>query len=316
MEKGLWLIGTSGMAKAYANVLQALNADFKVIGRSTKSVQEFTHQTGIDAFSGGLENALNTYGSPKKAIVAIGILDLEYAARLLIDYGCSEILLEKPGSLTIHGLRGLDHLKNKKGSKIWIAYNRRCYESVRELKRRVKSDGGILSLNFEFTEWAHKIKQVDFHSEILDKWLISNSSHVLDLAFYLIGQPDDAKSSFFHNGTLSWHKSGARFHGAGITEKNIPFSYHADWESSGRWGLEILTAKNKYILQPLEELNVIPLGTLDIANIEIANELDLKFKPGLFRQTHEFLNSDTSELCSIEDQIRSFSYYTKIAGYQ
>ena len=316
MEKALWLIGTGDMAKAYAKVLQALNTHFKVIGRSTDSVQQFRHQTGIDAISGGLKKALNTYGCPEKAIVAVGVLELQNAARLLAEYGCLEILLEKPGSLNLHELRGLDKLKNEKNSKIWIAYNRRCYESVRELKRRVEFDGGILSLNFEFTEWAHQIKAADFQPEILDKWLIANSSHVIDLAFYLIGQPDEHKSSFYHNGKLSWHKSSARFHGAGITEQGIPFSYHADWQSSGRWGLEILTEKNKYILQPIEELKVIPRGTLDIASIATSNELDLSFKPGLFRQTQNFVNSNTSDLCSIEDQIRSFSHYIKIAGYQ
>ena len=40
---------------------------------------------------------------------------------------------------------------------------------------------------------------------------------------------------------LDWHSSSSQFCGSGITDKGALFSYSADWESPGRWGIEIKT---------------------------------------------------------------------------
>ena len=36
-------------------------------------------------------------------------------------------------------------------------------------------------------EWVHTINEDDYSNEVLEKWIISNSSHVIDTVFYLIG---------------------------------------------------------------------------------------------------------------------------------
>jgi len=43
----------------------------------------------------------------------------------------------------------------------------------------------------------------------------------------------------------------------------------ADWNSAGRWGIEIMTAKNSYRLIPLEKLSFCPIGSVHWQNIEI-----------------------------------------------
>ena len=53
----------------------------------------------------------------------------------------------------------------------------------------VQQDGGIISVHFEFTEWIHTINPEDYDDESLNKWIIANSSHVIDTVFYLIGNP-------------------------------------------------------------------------------------------------------------------------------
>ena len=44
-------------------------------------------------------------------------------------------------------------------------------------------------------------------------------------------------------------------------------------------------------------------------------ELDEKFKPGLYLQTIAFLSEDHHKLCSLDEQISSFSVYNDIANY-
>ena len=57
------------------------------------------------------------------------------------------------------------------------------------MKELISRDGKILSVNFEFTEWSHKILSKRRNIQVLKHWLIGNSSHVIDLVFHLCGRP-------------------------------------------------------------------------------------------------------------------------------
>ena len=67
-----WLIGSGPMAQAYASVLQSQGVFFRVIGRGIDSAT-FRNETGIDVYTGGLENALALLPAPEKAIVVVGV---------------------------------------------------------------------------------------------------------------------------------------------------------------------------------------------------------------------------------------------------
>ena len=104
------------------------------------------------------------------------------------------------------------------------------------------------------------------------------------------------------------------FVGSGISNKNSLFTYNTNWESGGRWNLEICTKKNKYILRPLEEVQVIKKGSMNIDKIEFDYKIDKKFKPGLFNQVDCFLNNQSDKrLIKLEDHLSNFeNYYYKI----
>ena len=125
---------------------------------------------------------------------------------------------------------------------------------LKELIKRTEEEGGITSIDFEFTEWSFQISKLKKNVEIKNHWFLGNSTHVIDLAFYLVGLPKEESFCTYIDGKLNWHESGARYCGAGISQKGIILSYHADWTSPGRWGLEINTSQSRYILRPLEKL--------------------------------------------------------------
>ena len=184
----------------------------------------------------------------------------------------------------------------KKKTDVLVAYNRRFYNSVLHMKDFIKQDGGVSSMTFEFTEWIHKVKPLQRPSRVREHWLIANS-HVIDLAFHLCGKPKNWQC--WQNGSFEWHSASARFCGAGITNKGIMFSYLSDWQSAGSWCLELMTAKRRYILKPLEKLQAIKLGNNLIENIELKDQMDIEFKSGLFLQTKKFLEKDSSLFCPI-----------------
>jgi len=60
-----------------------------------------------------------------------------------------------------------------------------------------------------------------------------------------------------------------------------PVSYSANWLSPGRWGIEIMTAKGRYKLSPMERLQVMRHNSFAWEEIDAGYEIDMQFKPGL-----------------------------------
>jgi predicted dehydrogenase len=308
-----WLIGAGYMAQEYAKVLDELMPEFEVIGRSEKSALNFESIINRKVKQGGLKKALEESSAPDQAIVAVGVEELAKTTTELVKAGVKKILLEKPGGLNKSEISDLSDLANVNEAEILIAYNRRFYESTATLLELIKNDGGATSCIFEFTEWSHIISSLAKAPGVKDSWFLANSTHVADLAFYICGFPREFSS--WHQGSLSWHNASARFCGSGITDRDVLFSYHADWSAPGRWGVEVLTKKNRYILKPLEELKVVELGSVEIQSIEIDDQKDRQFKPGVYKQIEAFIESDYNALCSLEDQLKHVDIYNKMAGY-
>jgi predicted dehydrogenase len=310
IKKNIWLIGCGQMSIEYFKVLKKLKCNFKVIGRGFKSAKEFEKKTNHKVYVGGVNYNLKKFDTPKVAIIAVSVDQLYVVSKKLIKAGVKKILVEKPGALNF---KELEKLSSVKKTKIFIAYNRRFYESVIQAKKIIDRDGGLKSINFDFTEWSSKINKLNLNSKIKKKWVISNSSHVIDLAFFLSGRPKEW--SYWSKGKLDWHSS-ARFCGAGISDKGVIFSYLSDWSSPGRWGIDLMTLNHRLILRPMEKLQIVDLKTLRPRFYIPKNKLDLKFKPGLFLQTKSFLKGNYKQLCSLENQIKNFKLYYKIAGYK
>jgi predicted dehydrogenase len=307
------LIGAGNMAIDYCKVLLALGVTFEVVGRGVASAKSFEDVTGVKVQAGGLDAFLRNHPAPELAIIAVGIELLSDTAIRLVKAGTRRILLEKPGGLSLAELENVDLVAREYGADVWIAYNRRFYASTEKLEELIAFDGGPTSLSFEFTEWSHIIRNQQLAHGVKDHWLLANSSHVVDLAFHICGIP--ANWSNWHSGTLDWHPAAARFTGAGVTNRGVLFSYLADWESSGRWGIEILTRKRRLVLRPMEQLQQIMLGSVRVEPVEIDDKLDLKFKPGLYRQTQAFLQDESSKICQVAEQVRNIKLYNCMAGY-
>lgn len=310
----IWLIGAGGMSVDYVKVLQAQEQQFIVIGRGKVSANILEEKTGHPVVIGGLLSFLNTSPKiPESVIVSVGVEQLYNTAMQLLEFGVKNILVEKPGGLVLNEIKQLKNYGKENNAEIYIAYNRRFYSSVIKARELIELDGGVTSFNFELTEWSHVIEKVDKKPEVLAKWFLANSTHVADLAFYLGGKPE--KVSSYTKGTLDWHPSSSVFAGAGISDKGALFNYGADWKSAGRWSVEMLTSKNRYILRPMEQLQVQNRGTVKSNFIEINDKFDKEFKPGLYKQVEAFLKNDTDSLCTIDEQLTLFSVYEKMASY-
>lgn len=312
----IWLIGAGLMAQDYIKILHVVKKDFTVIGRSKKSALDCEDKTGKKVISGGLDNFINTNPKiPSHAIVAVGVENLFFTTKTLIEFGVKNILVEKPGALYSWQFKELNKLVKENNVNLIIAYNRRFYASVLKAQKIIKQDGGVKSFNFEFTEWAHKIEPLVKGEGVKENWFLANSTHVVDVAFYLGGKPKDI--STFTSGTLSWHPSASNFSGSGISTDNALFNYQANWESAGRWAIEILTNKHRLIFKPIEKLQIQKRGTISQEIDEtIDYTIDEEFKPGLYLQTTKFLDSNYENMCTLEEQYEMMHIYKRVANYE
>ena len=305
------LVGCGYMGREYCAVLQALQADFGVVGRGTASAEDFYGKTGVRPYTGGLSKyAAEREVLPQCAIVAVNLEELYGTVGLLLSKGVKMILVEKPGAASYEQIQDLNVMAETSGANIFVAYNRRFYSSVIKAKELIEEDGGVSSFRFEFTEWTHKILDLHKSSVALGAWFLSNSTHVVDLAFYLGGLPEQMSS--YTMGSFDWYEKASSFSGAGITRAGASFSYYADWESAGRWSVELLTKKRKLILCPLEELRCQMRGSLAVEKLEIDDTLDRKFKPGLYLQTKAFLDGGSDLLLTLREHVKMCELYKRM----
>jgi predicted dehydrogenase len=309
----LWLVGAGPIAVEYSKVLDFMNIRHEVIGRGVESAKEFRELTGHHVHVGGLDVAISNLAVPRSAIVAVSVKDLANITCKLVGAGVARILIEKPGGLNSKEILDIATIASLHKSEVFIAYNRRFFSSTKLARELIQRDDGVLSFFFDFTEWAHQIDTLDIDADIKSGWLLANSSHVIDLAFHLCGFPKKINAE--RSGSLSWHPKSSIFCGSGIADSGALFSYHANWGSPGRWGLEIMTKSKKIIFRPFERLHIVEHGSVQVEQVMIDDELDRKFKPGWYEQTKAFIQSDDSLLCSIAEQMENCVIYDLIAGY-
>jgi len=251
-NKKIVIIGAGWMAEQYCNALFTMKIkNVTVISRKEESSRRCCKKYGYKPLYGGYKDNLPKLGVFDLVIVATPIHELKTAATFAINCGNKNILVEKPGALYSSILNNWVKETENTDVRIRIAFNRHTYPTLWKLKEITKEEK-ITSCFYTFTEWVHTINFTNNQPDVYKRWGIANSLHLISMAHNLIGMPKEISS--YRSGSLTWHPSGAQFVGAGVTETDIPFSYQADWESAGRWGIEIMTNHSAYRLIPLEKL--------------------------------------------------------------
>ncbi|MGQ7818398.1 Gfo/Idh/MocA family oxidoreductase [Metapseudomonas furukawaii] len=315
MNANVLVVGTGPMAREHIKVLQSMAIPFTVVGRSQRGVEVFEHETGIPAVPGGIDAYLESSGAHEfsHCIVATSVTELYRNVLSLLRAGARKILVEKPCVLDARELNTLLTESSTRTAEVYIAYNRRFFSSVLKAKEIIEEDGGLDMVKFDFTEWAHVIEKLEKQPLEKERWLLANSTHVIDLAFHFAGVPKSL--SAYRSGALDWHPSAKIFSGAGVSQAGVLFSYGSDWGSAGRWWLELFTPLRKLRLCPMEKLFETRKGTVVEQEVLCDAELDADFKPGLYLQTEKFLSGDKNGLCELQELNEKFKYFCEIAGY-
>jgi len=164
------------------------------------------------------------------------------------------LFIEKPPGLNSNQLAELNILSKKYKTSNLVGYNRRYYSIIQKLKNKLNNEK-IVSAHVEAHEryWILKKKIKD--KSIFKNWMYANTSHVINLLLFLLG---DFKKviSFSKN---NFNKKNIEVNTSALIEfKNKIFAtFKSNWNVPGGWLIKIFTNKNTYILDPLEKCIVI-----------------------------------------------------------
>jgi len=306
------IVGAGPMAQAHAAVLAALGRPFRVAGRGAASAAVFAAAVGVTPGIGPLADQLAALPAPPRiAIIATSAALLPEATRALLGAGARRLLIEKPAALDPVGAAALAADVRVVGAEAFVAYNRRFFAATQAARAMIAEDGGALSVKFDFTEATQRIEALDKDPADLAGWFYGNSTHVVDLAFHLAGAPKRLCGA--RKGGLVWHPAGAVFTGWGETENGALVSWHANWLAPGRWGVEVMTARRRLVLQPMEQLFVQEQGSFALTQAALDDALDRRFKPGLHAQLAAFLADGADpRLLTLADHAERFAAYAAI----
>ena len=307
------VVGAGQIAQEYVKVLLAQKKSPFVVTRGPKRAKELKSKfPEVKVITGGLDAYLARVKCPSNAIVATAIDDLGDATAALITSGCKNILVEKPLSTRINTIENISRLAQKYSSSVNIAFNRRAYQSVQKALALIAEDGGVTSIHFDFSEALFTIDPSMYSAETMALWGISNSSHVIDTAFYLSGKPEWIECQQAGK-KVEWHEAGSIFTGMGETVMGAPFTYHANWGAPGRWNIEIMTSMRKLLFSPMERLRQQQLGSFLIEDIACDYSFDENYKPGFYAQVEAFLSGNG--LFTIQDLGPEIMLMNKIFNY-
>ena len=311
------VVGYGSMGKQYVEALRALGVRrLRVCSRSAGPLEEL-HGTadGLETVAGGVERLECQPQQNELGIVATPTALLVGAAERLTSLGFRRLLIEKPVSLWSHHIEQLADALEEQGVEAVCAYNRLAYPSFHEARARTLQEGGITSCSYTFTEMIKPDWPQRFPEEELARWGVANSLHVISMAHGFIGLP--GAWTGYRSGALSWHPTGAVFVGSGTSDQGIPFAYHADWGSTGRWSVEVHTRRSSYRLCPLERVFRRSAATSDWEEVSVSTFAP-RVKAGMTEQVAGMLHPDIRArlpFVSLRDAAALTSYGEELFGY-
>lgn len=287
MDKVLLIAGAGEMGKAHARAASELGWEPHVVCRGEESSRKFMEETSLPCTAGGIEAWLAANPAPRNVVVAVGLESLSAVGIAFIRHGARRLLLEKPAGLNGDEIADLAEVAAAHGAEVFVAYNRRFYRSVFRAAQIIEEDGGPTSLRFDFTERVDLVASSKHPPIVKQNWFLANSTHVIDLAFFLAGRPVNLTAHSF--GGLDWHSIGSRFVGSGRTVEGAAFSYSADWEAPGRWFVDVRTRRRRLLLEPLEKLRIQRFGSFDLVEEDLEETSSPQIKEGILAQMAAFL---------------------------
>lgn len=279
-----------------------------IYSRTKSKTESVAKNFGINNVANSIDE-LYKKSSADLVVIAVSELSLGQVFKEALNYPWT-ILLEKPaGYSPDDSMRIYDESIGKK-NKVFVALNRRHYQSTRiaiEQLKHISSARVVNVLDQEDIVTAMKIGKPE---EITRNWMYVNSIHLIDyFSMFCRGTINKVSN------VLRWNPGDPR-----IVLSTIEYSsgdigiYTAFWNAPGPWSVSITTSEKMWQMRPLEKLSVQEFGVRGLSSVEL-DRVDELFKPGLRLQAIEAVKAAAgldNGLVDLEKYMESVSLTKKI----
>ena len=278
----LGIIGAGSISEKHLEVLSSLdNISIEAISSRTLSKAKklakkfnikFVYKDYLDFFS-----KLNLDG----ILILVSPENIYKVTKILLKYK-KPLFIEKPIGLNISETEKLINSNKIYKTLTMVGLNRRFYSVFHKGIKKINEKGKLLGLHIEGHERFWKIGNIDRPKIILDNWIYANGTHTIDLLRFFGG---DIKYINTFTTKLK-ERNGDQFVASLEFDSGSLGTYTSHWFSPGGWSVKLYGVGVTVEYKPLEK--GIWINT-DFQEREITpDEVDLKYKPGFYRQMEAF----------------------------
>ena len=279
------VIGAGWMAEQHLSVLSGVGGA-KVVGitsRTLSRAQALAQKFNIGCCVAGL-NEMISEAKPDALLVLVSEESMfDVCAQLLKDYHLP-LFIEKPAGLVPEETRCLADLACVNRVPTMVGYSRRYYSIFHKGIKIIRQHGKLRGVVVEGHERMWRVREMNkFSDKVLKNWIYANSTHTIDLLRFFGGEPRNI-SAIVHNRI---EKKGDQIAAIMEFDSGAIGNYSAHWYSPGGWRVVLYGDGVTVEFKPLESGRWID-KEFKITEI-VSDEVDVKFKPGLYRQMEAFV---------------------------
>jgi predicted dehydrogenase len=313
------VIGAGRVAPDHLRVLAAFG-DVDIVGlanRGGPGIEEMAGRFGVRrTFSDW--RAMVEQTEPDGVLVLVDPLSTHAVVAEVLRLGIPA-LIEKPPGMSSGQTEELAALAQDRGVTNLVGVNRRWYSVVQAALHRVTAHGPLLGVSVDAPEPIAQIARTPGRPpELLDRWLVANTVHALDLLRYA-GGPVGSVHAVRHSSSAADGGSDS-FSALVEFEHGAVGQFSSHWRSPGRWRLQLDGTGVQAVLEPFER------GSLRFEDGRVEplprDPVDAEFKPGFYAQDRAFVeavgNGETlsDPASDLADAVHSMRLAEAVAGLE
>jgi predicted dehydrogenase len=246
------IVGSGYMAREYCKVIRNHPA-FRLVGitsRTEENSQILSKEFGL-TFSPKSVSELSEIAKPDLIVVAVSESATAEVVKNLMD-SSAVLLVEKPFGLSVQEARQLNDWTNNRKEPTYVAFNRRFYDSTMKLVSGLNQSVGNRFILLQDQHDTLAATRNGFDKITVDNWMFANAIHTVDLIRHLArGEAHVERISRTPLGDNSFVLDASLGFTAGDQAR-----YVSIWNAPGPWVLNVYTETNRWLLAPLEELDL------------------------------------------------------------
>lgn len=269
------IIGSGNMAGEYVRVIQNIG-NFKINGIVTRKVSSYKKLAQkINYKVKRLKISDLTQIRSDLIIVAISEENIFKILKQISNVK-SIILCEKPIGLNYSEFSKILKLFEIKNTKLFVALNRRYYQSMNMLKKLIEINS-IGRINIVDQQDQNLMKKNGKNEKVIKYLMYANSVHLIDLINFF-----SLNSSYKILKKKIIRSSKTKIIECEIKTHRIIFKYKCYWNIKKRWEIKAFGRNKIYRLKPTEKIFVSKNNSKKKYNEIEISKIDQKFKPGIY----------------------------------